>query len=78
MRFDRESTGKTAYDIVNHASEKDLIELLRTYGEEPKARFIAEAIVRERKIKPIETTEELVKLIEKTSYDPKSVVRSFQ
>lgn len=78
MRFDRENGGKTAYDIINHESEKELIELLRNYGEEPKARFIAEAIVKARKIKPLETTEELTKLIEETSYDPKSVVRSFQ
>lgn len=78
MRFDRENGGKTAYDIINHASEKELIEMLRIYGEEPKARFIAEAIVKARKIQPLETTEELTKLIEETSYDPKSVVRSFQ
>jgi 16S rRNA (cytosine1402-N4)-methyltransferase len=64
--------------LINHTSEKDLIELLRNYGEEPKARFIAEAIVRARKIQPFETTEELTKLIEETSYDPKSVVRTFQ
>ncbi|NDK19781.1 16S rRNA (cytosine(1402)-N(4))-methyltransferase RsmH [Candidatus Gracilibacteria bacterium] len=78
MRFDREHGGKTAGDIINHANEKELIEMLRIYGEEPKARFIAEAIVKTRKIKPIETTEELTRLIEETSYDPKSVVRSFQ
>jgi len=78
MRFDRENDGKTAYDLVNRASEKELMEILRNYGEEPKARFIAEAIVRARKIQPLETTEELTKLIEATSYDPKSVVRSFQ
>ena len=78
MRFDRENGGMTAYDIVNHWSEKELIEILRNYGEEPKARFIAEAIVKSRKIKPLETTEELTKLIEDTSYDPKSVLRSFQ
>lgn len=78
MRFDREGGGKTAYDIINHASEKELIEMLRIYGEEPKARFIAEAIVKARKVKPLETTEELTKLIEETSYDSKSVVRSFQ
>ena len=78
MRFDRENGGKTAYDLLNYSSEKELIELLRTYGEEPKARFIGEAIVKARKIKLLETTEELTKLIEDTSYDPKSVVRSFQ
>jgi 16S rRNA (cytosine1402-N4)-methyltransferase len=78
MRFDREGQGKTAYDLINHMSEKELIEILRNYGEEPKARFIAEAIVKARKIKPLETTEELTKLIEETSYDSKSVVRSFQ
>lgn len=78
MRFDRENGGQTAYDLVNHASERELIEMLRNYGEEPKARFIAEAIVKARKTKPLETTEELTKLIEETSYDPKSVLRSFQ
>ncbi len=31
MRFDRENGGKTAYDIVNHTGEKELIELLRIY-----------------------------------------------
>lgn len=78
MRFDRENDGKTAYDIVNHTGEKELIELLRIYWEEPRARFIAEAIVKARKVQPLETTEELTKLIEETSYDSKSVVRSFQ
>ena len=78
MRFDCENGGQTAYDIVNHTPERELIEILRNYGEEPKARFIAEAIVKIRKITPLETTEELTKLIEETSYDPKSVVRSFQ
>lgn len=78
MRFDREGHGKTAYDLINYESEKELIEILRNYGEEPKARFIAEAIVKARKIKPLETTQELMKLIEETSYDSKSVVRSFQ
>lgn len=78
MRFDREGNGKTAYDLINHENEKELIEILRNYGEEPKARFIAEAIVKARKVKPLETTEELTKLIEESSYDPKSVVRSFQ
>lgn len=78
MRFDRENGGKTAYDIVNHTGEKELIELLRIYWEEPRARFIAEAIVKARKVQPLETTEELTKLIEETSYDSKSVVRSFQ
>jgi 16S rRNA (cytosine1402-N4)-methyltransferase len=78
MRFDRESNGKTAYDIIHQMNEKELIEILRIYGEEPRARFIAEAIVRARKTQPLETTEELTKLIEETSYDSKSVVRSFQ
>ena len=63
---------------MNHNPEKELIEILRNYGEEPKARFIAEAIIKARKIQPLETTEQLTKLIEETSYDPKSVVRSFQ
>ena len=78
MRFDRTGDTPTAYDFLRFTWERELIEVLRNYGEEPKARFIAEAIVKARKEKPLETTEDLTKLIEATSYDPKSTVRSFQ
>lgn len=78
MRFDRTRDTPSAYDLVNYTGEKELMEIFRKYGEEGRARFIAEAIVRERKMKPIETTKELAELIEKTSYDQKSTLRVFQ
>ncbi|HSX35495.1 MAG TPA: 16S rRNA (cytosine(1402)-N(4))-methyltransferase RsmH [Patescibacteria group bacterium] len=50
----------TAEKVVNTYSEAELVELLRTYGEEPKARVIAKLIVRER---PIKSTHELATLV---------------
>ena len=36
MRMDESGT-RTAADIVNHASEKELARIIETYGEEPRA-----------------------------------------
>lgn len=58
MRMDR-SGGKTAADIVNGYSERELIRVLRDWGEENFAARIALAIVKKREEKPIETTLEL-------------------
>jgi 16S rRNA (cytosine1402-N4)-methyltransferase len=55
MRMDR-SQELTAETIVNSYSEADLSDLLRRYGEEPKAGRIAREIVRSR---PLRTTGEL-------------------
>jgi 16S rRNA (cytosine1402-N4)-methyltransferase len=52
----------TADDIINSFSEIELASLLWRYGEEPNNRQIARTIVRNR---PIQTTTELAKLIEK-------------
>ena len=48
MRFNPNSDGPTAADIVNEYSEGELVYLLRSYGEEPRARSIARALVRYR------------------------------
>jgi len=62
MRFDpREPI--TAADLVNTLSERELAEIFFQYGEEPRARSIARAIVRARARKPIETTTELAEVI---------------
>jgi len=45
MRMDR-SGGRTAADLVNFESAERLEEIFRAWGEEPKARTIAKAIVR--------------------------------
>ena len=62
MRMDQ-SGSLTAKDIVNGYEEKELIRILRTYGEEPFAGRIASAIVRARDNSPIETTTELSEIV---------------
>ena len=47
MRFDRTS-GATATEVIARTSEKDLVSILKEYGQEKKARAIARAIIRER------------------------------
>ncbi|MCX8103048.1 MAG: 16S rRNA (cytosine(1402)-N(4))-methyltransferase RsmH [Candidatus Bipolaricaulota bacterium] len=56
----------TAADLVNSLGERELIKTLRDYGEERWAARIAKNIVRQRRIKPIETTSALVKVIEQS------------
>lgn len=63
MRFG--ATEKTAAYIVNQYKEENLSRIFKNYGEERYAKLIARAIVNERKIQPIRTTEQLVKIIEK-------------
>jgi len=55
----------TARDIVNKASEAELVDIFFTYGEEPSARKIARLIVEERQLTPITTTTQLAALIMK-------------
>ena len=51
MRFDRLSDAPTARDLVNSLAEDGLADLLRDYGEEPRAGRIARAIVAARPIR---------------------------
>jgi 16S rRNA (cytosine1402-N4)-methyltransferase len=52
-----------AYQIVNTFSAPELERILRQYGEEPQARRIALMIASERKMKTIETTEQLADIV---------------
>ncbi|MBR4151882.1 MAG: 16S rRNA (cytosine(1402)-N(4))-methyltransferase RsmH [Selenomonadaceae bacterium] len=63
MRMDRRRS-LTAREVINNYEEDRLIKIFREYGEERFSKRIAAAICRERKISPIETTGELVKIIE--------------
>ena len=56
MRMDP-STDLTAADLLNDASERELADVFKRYGEERYARQIARAVVRRR---PFATTSELV------------------
>lgn len=62
MRMNR-SDKKTAYDVVNTYSEKDLMRIFYDYGEEKWSARIAKFIVDRRKEKPIKTTGELSDII---------------
>lgn len=54
----------TAYDVVNHWGEESIADIIWGFGEERFARRIAQAIVKARKIEPIQTTFDLVRIIE--------------
>ena len=56
----------TAREIVNNWEENSIADILYGYGEEKFSRQIARKIVEIRKEKQIETTMDLVKIIEKT------------
>jgi 16S rRNA (cytosine1402-N4)-methyltransferase len=58
MRMDR--SGPTAAEFLNQADEAEIARVLREYGEEPRARTIARAIVAAR---PIERTGELAAIV---------------
>lgn len=62
MRMDTNQSF-SAYNVVNEYSYKDLIRILRDYGEEKYATGIAKNIIKYRETKPIETTLELVDII---------------
>lgn len=70
MRMDR-SIKKSAFDVVNYYDKKDLEYIFYTYGEEKWTKRIVEFIIEQRKHSPIETTFDLVNIIEKAI--PKAV-----
>lgn len=62
MRMDQ-SQGITAEEIVNTWSHGDITRILRVYGEEKFAPRIADFIIREREISPINSTAKLAELV---------------
>jgi 16S rRNA (cytosine1402-N4)-methyltransferase len=66
MRFDT-SRGLPASELVNSLDERELADLFQRYGEEPQARRIARAIVRERAHSRIETGQQLAELVERVA-----------
>jgi 16S rRNA (cytosine1402-N4)-methyltransferase len=57
-------SGLTAADYLNSADEADIARVLRDYGEEPRARAIARAIVAAR---PVERTAELAAIVRRAA-----------
>lgn len=64
MRMDK-SQSLTAEEIINHYSESELVKIIKEQGEEPYAKKIASAIVKQRQQKKIKSTNELVEIIKK-------------
>jgi 16S rRNA (cytosine1402-N4)-methyltransferase len=62
MRLNRESE-LTAKQIVNEYTQGEISRIIKDYGEERFASIIAKKIADQRKLKPIETTRELVEII---------------
>jgi 16S rRNA (cytosine1402-N4)-methyltransferase len=56
--------GESAADFINGAEEAEIARILRDYGEEPRARSIARAIVAAR---PISRTSELAAIVRRAS-----------
>ncbi len=81
MRMNKEAA-KTAYQVVNTYTERQLCDILFKYGEEKQAKRIVNKIVQARTQKPIETTTELADIIKNavgSKYDDKHPAkRSFQ
>lgn len=65
MRMDK-TQKLTAKEVVNNYSEEKLADIIYEYGEERFSRQIAKNVCIYRKNKEIETTEELVQIIEKS------------
>ena len=57
-------SGLTAAEFLNSADEADIARVLRDYGEEPRARAIARAIVAAR---PVERTAELAAIVRRAA-----------
>jgi 16S rRNA (cytosine1402-N4)-methyltransferase len=63
MRYSPENNPLTAFEIINTWSEAELERIIREYGEERFAKSIAKKIVKQRQIKPIRTTFDLLEVI---------------
>ena len=67
MRMDR-TQRLTAADVLNTYSEKEIADIIYTYGEERRSRPIARSIVR---LRPLQRTTDLVGAIERVSGRPR-------
>ncbi|MBC8258999.1 MAG: 16S rRNA (cytosine(1402)-N(4))-methyltransferase RsmH [SAR324 cluster bacterium] len=63
MRMDPDRQQTTAAHLLNTASEHELIQILRNYGEERFARKIVAKILAVRQVKPFESTRDLADLV---------------
>jgi len=67
MRLDPASGDPTAADLIRGLGERELRDLIATWGEDRLAGRIARTIVRAREDRPIRTTRELASLVERAA-----------
>lgn len=76
MRFDQSNNNLlTAEKILNYASELELIEIFKKYGEEPHSHIAAEIICKYRKEVKITSTAQLTKILNYAFFLAKSVTK---
>ncbi|MCA9310772.1 MAG: 16S rRNA (cytosine(1402)-N(4))-methyltransferase RsmH [Phycisphaerales bacterium] len=63
MRLDP-SRGRTAAELLQSLSEREIADMIFTLGEEPLARRIARKLAQQRRSEPIRNTTELARLVE--------------
>ncbi|MCR4852434.1 MAG: 16S rRNA (cytosine(1402)-N(4))-methyltransferase RsmH, partial [Prevotella sp.] len=62
MRMNKRA-GRTAADVLNHASEQELADIFYLYGELKQSRRIAAAVVKAREQNPITTTQDFLQVV---------------
>lgn len=75
------STGPTAADLLNQASEAELAEIFARYGEEPRHRRLARVVVERRRQRPFETSDDFVAALRRAlgpKLDTQDKARLFQ
>ena len=80
LRLDK-SLRKTAADFINQDSEENIADVIFKFGEEKNSRKISRQIVEVRKVRKIQTTDELKKIISSVTspkYLTKTLSRVFQ
>lgn len=80
MRMNKQAQ-LTAADLVNNAEEQQLADIFFLYGELRQARRLAAAVVKARVRKPVETTGDLVTVVEpllQHGHEKKDMAKLFQ
>ena len=63
MRYDRTGGAESAAGLVNTLGEAELASIIREFGEERRAKVVAQKLVQVRDVSPIQTTSELAEAV---------------
>jgi len=62
MRMDQK-TSLSAFEVVNELGEEELAQIIKEFGEEPKAKRIAQKIIEARKSQPVTSCRDLANIV---------------